>query len=233
MITMTSPIFSNLERTNEYLTCGIVNIPLTKPAKIFFVADRANEQDIRNIENVFNSFQIPYMKTHSVGSNNIPLVHYKSLQELDSKTIKTIWRNHKHIRPKIETNWRYLFWEIDTKDVETFEYVLATYTDNELPVYAHQTTRGWHFISVKPIEFEKWQSLVSRLRQTNISYPPLTLRIKPNKYLGEVHHFMKGMVISKSYHYDTNNLRELIQTQQFNKLAQDYYTVWYRFGDVA
>lgn len=231
---MPSPLFSDkLERTNEYLTCGIVNIPLTKPAKIFFVNPSEEQLKVRDIKMIFDNYQIPYMQTHSVGVKGIPLTHIKSLQELDSSTIKSIWRNHKHIRPKIESNYRYLFWEIDTKEEDTLQYVLETYVDAELPVYIHQTMRGYHFISIKPIEEERWKLLISQLRYTNPSYPPLTLRIKPNKYLGEVSEFMKGMVISKKYHYDTNHIRELIQTQQFNRLAQDYYTVWYRFGDVA
>jgi len=76
---------------------------------------------------------------------------FTSTNELESKQIKMIFRNFRTLYPKVLTQWRYLFWEIDTIDRVTELKVLNVYFNLGLPVYYHRSMNGFHFLSVKPI----------------------------------------------------------------------------------
>lgn len=214
-----------LTRTEHNLTCGIVNIPLTKPAQIYFNYNwKDNIKIAEDIIQVFNAFNIPHSKIDK------PFAHktmFTSNEEIESKIIKMIWRNYKSLRPKLISKWRYLMWEIDTLDKNTLDTVIQIYSRLNLPVYVNRSMRGYHFMSVKPILESVWSSAIESLRPTNLDYPPITIRVNPNKYIGEESVFFEGFIISSAYHADTNELRRLINEHDYTKLGEKYYLVWY------
>ena len=212
-------------RTNDVLTCGITNIPLTYPAKLFFILD--NKKDILDMAyTVLESMNIIFERSDINATDKVLI---KSVGEVHPKFIKQIFRNYRQLRPKLDSNYRYIFWEIDTKDQYTMDYVLGLYRFLKLPLYVHESMMGYHFLSVKPVLKEKYAWAVKQLRQTNEKYPPITLRIKPNKYVGEENIFFNGWIIAETYHDDTNRLKTLIEKQDFIKLGEKYQIVWYSF----
>ena len=211
---------SELQRTKEELTCGITNIPLTKPAKVWF-----NERDnISLIYEMFESLKIEFIRTDNPHSG---FTYFISKEELPSSTIKLIWRKFKSLHPKFVSKWRYMHWEIDEHSEELLTEVMAIYSRLGLPVYVHKTMRGYHFICVKPIEESLWQYSVNTLRKTNISYPPITLRINPNKYVGEEEIFNQGFTVMYKHHSDTKQIRDLIINKNYQKIGEMYQLVWY------
>lgn len=209
-----------LTRTKEQLTCGITNIPLTKPSIVWF----RERDNISLVYEMFESLKIPFIRSDN---NYLGDSYFASKEELDSKTIKLIWRNFKSLHPKFTSNWRYLFWEIDEHSEELMTEVISLYNYLKLPVYIHKTMRGYHFICVKPIEESVWQLAVNRLRKTNISYPPITLRINPNKYIGEDKIFNEGFVIADKPHSDTKQIRDWIINKNYERIGQQYQLVYY------
>lgn len=211
---------ADLVRTEEKITAGISNIPLTKSAKIFFNSD---SDTAFKIINILDSYGISYEMLKTPNDK----IHIISLYEIDAKTIKSIYRNWRLLRPKLYSSWRYLFWEIDTQDNDMMERVLDVYQFYNLPVYVHKTMRGYHFLSVKPIPLDIFAQAIKQLRDTNPAYPPITLRIKHNKYIGEDKVFNEGFIVSEKFHSDTKALRDMIVSQNFDKIAQYYMIVWY------
>lgn len=216
------------QRTNEVMTAGITNIPLTKPAYIYFTTDIPKYECalIENIYNVFDSMNIPFTRTDNHYTNR---TFFISQNEIDSKHIKMIWRNFKTLRPKVKGNWRYLFWEIDDSEETALDKVIAIYRILKLPMYVHRSMRGYHFLSVKPITKELWNWAITQLRDSNETYPPITLRVKPNKYINEDKIFNEGFIIAENYHSDTKQLRDWIVNQNLVKLGEQYQLVNYPF----
>jgi len=213
-------------RTKESITCGITNIPLTKPSRVYFVVD---ELDVNKVYDMFESLDIHFYREDN---NFNRKVYFNSLIELDSKTIKLIWRNYKSLHPKFTSNWRYLFWEIDNTAEQTLTEVLDVYRILKLPVYAHRSMRGWHFLSIKPIEESVWKYATTLIRKTNEKYPPITLRINPNKYENESIIFAEGFCIEPSKHSDTRQLRDLILAKKFTTLGEKYQLVYYHIDKI-
>lgn len=218
----------SLERTAEKFTAGIVNIPLTKPAFIYF---NKQKEDVKTTTDVLDSLNLNYNIEYKTNHDGKGVFHIRTTEQVESNVIKNLWRNFKSIRPHIDTQYRYLFWEIDTRDMDVFAEVIAVYRKLQLPIVFHPSMRGFHFMSVKPLDKQVWKDAIKELRFTNLEYPPLTLRIKPNKYLGEVTEFNQARVISTSYHADSTELAKWIHTQQIAKISHKYYVVWYRFPD--
>lgn len=219
--------FSLFERTKDILTCGITNIPLTKPAKVYFFADYEpydNEKQVQ-IYNMFESMKIPFRREDNYYSDK---VLFTTLQEIEPKQIKMIFRNFRTLRPKLDTKWRYLFWEIDTVYSNILHKVLDLYYDLGLPVYYHRSMKGYHFLSVKPITTDMFENAIQLLRPTNEKYPPITLRINPNKYVDEEKIFYDGGIQYHTKHSDTIALKRMIEKKDWIKIGQQYQIVWYK-----
>lgn len=217
--------FNKLVKTDEVLTAGITCIPLTKPAKVFFDVP---QDKLDEVVSIFKSMQILYEMQSSVNSVGITIFHLQSIQEIDYTLVKQIWNNFKHLHPKFNSQWRYLLWEIDEKNnVDYGSKVLKMYNMLDLPVYYHESARGWHFLSVKPIKLTEWQQAIKMLRYTNPNWPAVTIRVKCNKYVGELEYFMKGYIQTQKHHSDTDELKRLVETQNMDKLSQKYQLVWY------
>lgn len=210
------------ERTDAKWTCGIVNVPLTKPAKIYFEPDNTYEL-LNMIYEVFEKRNISFTRNDNVYNNT---TFFISDKELSSNTIKDIFEVDRKYKPKIKSNWKYLFWELDTRDIQDYDFVLSVYEKLKLPVYVHKSMRGYHFISIKPIPDKIWECAIKELRHTNTSFPPITLRINPNKYVDEEHVFYDGSYIGN--HSDTEQLMRLMKKKDFDTLSKKYIIVWYR-----
>jgi hypothetical protein len=213
-------------RTKENLTCGIVNVPLTYPSRIFFVHNIEDKDIIEQTYAMLEYYNIAFERSDIIMTNKC---HIKSIGQVDPKILKTIWRNFKLLRPKFDSDHRYPFWEIDTKDFEVVEQVLSHYQFLRLPVYVHESMMGYHFVCIKPILKEKYSWFIRQVRHTNLKYPPITLRIKPNKYVMEENTFFKGNIIYDTNHSDTERLKHWIETQNFIKIGENYMLVWYQF----
>lgn len=209
------------------MTAGIVNIPLTYPAILFF---NTKFDKIKDVVNVFESYKIPFTQTHTTNLKGEIVFHCRSINKIDSKTIKSIWRNWKTLRPKFETDYRYPLWEIDTKEDYILQTVIRVYKLLDLPVIVQQSMKGYHFICIKPVTNEVWKEFVRQVRHTNPDWPPITIRIKPNKYIGEMIEYNKMFVISSSYHKDTQELSKWLKCQDIERIIRDYYVVWYKFS---
>lgn len=228
----------SLERTNDVMTAGITNIPLTKPAFVYFICDMQDENKINQVYDIFALTKTPF---HREDNTYVQKVYLTSDYEVSVPMVKAIWRNFKSLKPKIKSDWRYLFWEIDNQNDSSLEEIVTLYKYLKLPVYIHKTMRGYHFLSVKPIPERLWNYAISKIRKTNPDYPPVTLRIQANKYMGEMNMFKDGYIIdvlspfSKTgqmqKHYDTYKLREWIEGFNLQQLQQQYIIVFYPFPD--
>lgn len=226
---MTAPVFSNhdeplLIRTSENMTCGITNIPLTKPAKINFLHDIENEERIIDTYKLYESLGIEFTRTDTALGTK---VLFQAKNESNYKTVKLVWKNFKTLHPKFESQYRYMFWEIDYTSKELLNEVMSIFVTNGIPVYVHRTMRGYHFLSVVPINVNQFNSFAKMLRPTNSKYPPITLRINPNKYRGEAEVFRDHFFYFPKEHYDTRKLHEMIQAHDYIKLGEQYQLVWY------
>lgn len=209
-----------LSEVVKTFTAGIVNIPLTKPAKLFFIEKDKETQDM--ILKVLSSCNLAHKAEWRKD-----VLHVITDNELQANELKMIWRNWKTLKPKFQSNYRYFFYEIDTKDQSVLEAVTKVYCEASLPVYIHETLHGFHFISVKPITKEQFKLAVSVVRHFNPKYPPITLRLIPNKHIDEPKIFSNGWIVSEKYHYDTRRFEHLIRTQNIDQLRQDYIVVNY------
>lgn len=214
-----------LIKTNEILTCGIVNIPLTYPAYLYF---SVKSDKLLEVIRLFDSFKIKYSQMKSLNNKDELIFHLRSMNQVEPKTLKNIWRNFKLLRPKFDSEYRYPFWEIDTKDESIRDNIIGAYTSRDLPVFVQESQNGYHFISLKPILKCTWEIFVNELRFTNPNWPPVTIRIKPNKYVGEINIYRNNWIISRVFHRDTADFKKLVDTQQLEKLQHNYIIVWYR-----
>lgn len=137
-------------------------------------------------------------------------------------------------KPKVMKGFRYLFWEIDNQDLQLLQEVLLVYRHYGLSVYYHKSMRGYHFFSLKPMEIGLWSKAVTDLRPTNEMYPPITLRIKPNKYVNELKAFRDGFIhayYANIYLEKLAQLRLWIERQNIGLINKYYYVVSYHMDN--
>ena len=214
-------------QTNVTLTAGICNIPLTLPAIPYFISD--NNFNTIDIENMLIAFKIDYVKSKTA-SNRISII---GTHTIESKIIKQIFHNFRRLKPRLISEYRYLFWEIDNQDDKMLHEVLDVYRVLDLPVYVHKSYRGYHFLSVKPIEKQIWNYAIHILRNTNTSFPPVTLRVLANKYPNELFYYKQGFCVypDNKIHKDTQYLHKWIEHQDIMALEQYYMIVFYRLPE--
>lgn len=208
---------------NITLTAGICNIPLTLPAIPYFISD--NDKRTYEIQMMLASFHIPF-KTQFTANNK---THIMGTIKIPSQTIKQIFQNFRTLKPRLISEYRYLFWEIDNQDQQTLDEVLGVYGAWNLPVYIHKSYRGYHFLSVKPIPKSEWNIAIQQLRHTNPRYPPVTLRVLANKYPLELYYYQQGFCYypNDKPHRDTEYLRKYIEQQDIVSLERYYMIVFY------
>ena len=210
------------------ITAGLINIPLTKPAKVFFISDVVNDEEnegyILQIHYMLKSMHIEYNIDKRYPTNRTFIT---SNEEIPSSKIKNIFRNFRNLHPHVDSKWRYLNWEIDEQSDITLNYVMDVYRTLELPIYVHKSFRGYHFISLKPIDKDDWHTAIIALRDTNHRYPPQTLRIMANKYPNEIEYFKQGFVCADARHSDTYEFKRLLEAQDIQSIQQKYWIVYY------
>jgi hypothetical protein len=211
------------KKDNVTLTAGICNIPLTIPAIPYFISDSDNTTS--EIEKVLRSFNIGYVKNKTAsGRINIMGTH-----KIEAKIIKQIFRNFRTLKPRLISEWRYLFWEVDNQDQQYIDTVMNIYMYLKLPVYVHKSYRGFHFLSVKPIEKTTWDWAIQQLRKTNPRFPPVTLRVLANKHPNELDCYIQGFCYhpDNKTHRDTEYLKKFIEQQDIQSLEHYYMIVFY------
>lgn len=104
--------------------------------------------------------------------------------------------------------------------------------DIDVPCWAHATGNGIHLLSLVPILKEKWKEVHTRYKHVNPTCPMTTLRMMPNKYVGEeiVWFASSYTVVPRS-----DNTVEVMQLTQMETLgiitdiAQSHQLVKYKF----
>lgn len=138
-----------------------------------------------------------------------------------------------------DSSSRYLFFEYDVHDGDftlnnlAVVHILEVYKRANLGVWVHRTARGWHFISVTPIPKKDYYLLMKQLKHLNPACPHVTLRIIPNKWIGEKEIFKQGFIISPVHSKELMNLREWAIRGQLERMKQFYKIVTYRQAGVA
>lgn len=210
-------------QAGDTMTAGIVNIPLTMPAKLFFVSKDMEKRD--KVIVLMNANSLTFTETWTKKGT---VSHIMSNNEVSAGMLKMIWRNFKSYHPRIHSKYRYFFYEVDTHDMSVINHVVSLYCDMKLPVLVHKTLHGYHFISVKPILRDDMIRAVDKVSHLNPKYPPITLRIMANKSPTELEYWKDSFIVSDKYHYDTRNLHQLIMNQKIEDIAQKYIVVWYK-----
>ena len=204
------------------LTAGICNIPLTLPAVPYFITDNDTSLDI---EIMLQSFKIGYTKNKTASDRLSIMGNHK----IESSIIKQIFRNFRTLKPRLISEYRYLFWEVDEQNTELLDTVIDLYRFLKLPFYCHKTKRGYHFLSVKPIEKTVWDFAIQQLRNTNLRFPPVTLRVLANKHPNEIDYYLQGFCYypNDNIHKDTEYLKKFIEHQDIQSLENYYMIVFY------
>lgn len=71
---------------------------------------------------------------------------------------------------------RYTFFEIDTPDLRTHEFVLKIYQNFGINVCSIRCGQGYHYFG-DVVNIQTWREWYEVLKPLNEKYPPLTLRI--------------------------------------------------------
>lgn len=226
---MASPSFFDMQkelvRTNEEFTSGIVNVPQNTPAQLYFIC--YNDDHIRRARLNFAKENVAY---DELPKRKRTIIISRSVLEngLIQKIIADNFDMRKEKLLKRKTDFSYLFFELDSLASEQFNIVLNTYKKYQLPVYYHRSMRGWHFLSVKPIKKELWQNALEEIKYLNLACPHITLRIRPNKWVGEMQVFRVGNIWMPALHSDTERLKNWMELQDFYHLRKQYLVVNYR-----
>lgn len=141
--------------------------------------------------------------------------------------------------PKTDVSKRFLFFELDDDDafkmynphtpfVDAFNHVKDTYVNANLPVWIHKTMRGFHFFSLEPLEKDRYYLLMKQIKHLNPKCPMVTIRIKPNKWIGERKIWSQGSIIAKDFNKPLADLREWMQREYYDKIKANYRVVTYR-----
>lgn len=219
----------SFQRTADIWTTGIVNIPLNVPAVLIFSPETQQEAD--NITNLLKSFNISFSQTKTRKKLIIKTVNEVSVQgiKLIAHEMHIQSKNNSKTFPKMkrQTKMRYLYFELDTLEEDAINQVLEIYKFANLPVYYHRTMRGMHFLSIKPINENLWLFWLSKIKHLNPACPHVTLRIKPNKWVGEKDIWLQGWEYNPMNHGDTHKLKKIIENQDIPLLESKYFVVHY------
>lgn len=200
-----------LERTGEDFTTGIVNVPLNTPAFIFLIV--RDMKEIKDAQRVFEDKSI----TYTIEQRRHKAI-LKSSELVDRKIIDSIKLNER-FEPKAQNYYRYVFFELDTLMEDIVDCVIQVFKDYRLPLYYHRTMRGWHFFCVKPVNEELYHEIMNRLKPFNMDCPHVTMRIRPNKWIGEPEIFRIHNVEMSALHSDTLKFADMITDQTYWKFA--------------
>jgi len=176
----------SLQRTNERFTSGIVNVPQNTPAYLLFLCKSSDAYlEAKQI--------LDYHKVAFNEDRKHSRVLLQSKVDIDNQRVRLIMSQTRFSEIKRITSYRYVWFELDTKAQDELVYVLSVFAKYELPVYYHETMRGYHFFCVKPVLEDMYHCIMSELKPLNTACPMITLRIRPNKWVGEKEYFEKAV----------------------------------------
>lgn len=169
----------------------------------------------------------------TLGIVNLPI-----LRDSNNKPVMDVDKAGK-IVPKTDGSYRYLFFELDNDDffkqynpnmtfLEAFEKVKDVYVKHGIPVFIHQTMRGFHFLSVQPLTKLLYYELMKPIKSLNPKCPHVTLRIKPNKWVGERKVWNESSIIGTTFNKELADLRENMKREYYDKIKMNYRVVTYR-----
>lgn len=172
-------------------------------------------------------------ESFTIGIVNLPIVLFNDRPKKYKVFKKDT--NRYHDKYAVIPDLRYPFFEYDTRgeyDREAIETILHSYRRLKLPVYSHRTMRGWHFISLVALHKDYYSEWIKPLMKFNPKCPMVTLRIKPNKWVGEKEIWNDGMIIcndaSEVAIKQLEQFKTWIERQHIGLLGLKYYIVRYK-----
>jgi len=127
-------------------------------------------------------------------------------------------------------DYRYTFFELDTKDLDKLREVLNVYEENGLNCYVHSLIRGYHFYNLNAIPKQDYYKIIRKIKHLNPACPLMTLRITSNKWKSEPRYWKDGAIRGI---YSTYNplyyFREWIEKQRIPLIERDYEVVTYPY----
>lgn len=160
----------------------------------------------------------------TTGIVNLPIVLK------DGMPVKHYESHKKRWKYDVVPDMRYPLFELDTE--KHFDKIMDAYSELRLPVYAHRTMRGYHFISLVALHKDCYANWIQPLMHYNPKCPMVTLRIRPNKWVNEDKVFFNGRIISNGAGdmaiSQLEEFKTLMERQTFSVLEQKYYIVNYR-----
>lgn len=233
---MSSPPLFSLQRTNEDFTTGIVNTPVDTPAIVYFIV--RSKEDRFKAQEALTFYKAPHHV--EVKKKGDIVITDGPISRDYINNLKAKFANEPSLQIKTKVVDRYLFFELDSKDPQMLETVLNVYRANKIPVYYHETMRGYHFLSVKPIPEATYHFLLASLKPLNMACPHVTLRIKPNKWVGEREIFKRGNTWESPeledipHNQRVRQLARWIELQHIGLIKKYYFVVHYRqTGELA
>lgn len=221
---------SLLQRTNSIFTKGIVNVPLTTPAEMIFLCDSIERQNL--VTYILGKMNIEYnMKPHPLRKGEVKIRTTREIQITEQKALfHFLAELKKERRIKRVTAWRYPMFETDDKTKEHFDIMLEHYKVWNIPVYYHESMRGWHWLSVKPMHQSSYETFINEIKYINPDCPLTTIRIKPNKWIDEDKIWHNSAWWMNDKHSDTYRLAAAMRIEDYDYLSKHYSIENYRIG---
>ena len=170
-----------------------------------------------------------YMQ-RTVDQFTIGLVNLPILLDLNNKPVKVLDIKKQKMKYATIPNMRYPYFELDSS--RGMNPVLQSYKERNIPVYVHRTMRGYHFLSTVAMQTDDYLAWIKPLMHFNPKCPMVTLRIKPNKWIGESKVFQEYNIYENNAPSDQlttlHELQQMISKQYIGLLQNKYYVVRYR-----
>lgn len=122
---------------------------------------------------------------------------------------------------------RYTFFELDSKSVKDLRIVFNAYMDYLNSVYIHETMKGFHFFNLKPVDKASYGLMMRQIKHLNTECPMTTLRILPNKWIGESRLWGNGQVIGKDKTLE--EFKSWLEGGSYHMIQNNYQVVRYKF----
>jgi len=142
---------------------------------------------------------------------------------------------YKRLTSAMAKDKRYLLFEVDTQNDDIFKAIIAVYKSLKLNVYYHKTMRGFHFLSITPIERKVWaENLKAMMKAYNQGWVGMALRARPNKWINETDDWVEAGIIMHNGQKEDKELsflRFCIEKQRIRAIAKKYKLVRYRMKE--
>lgn len=158
------------------------------------------------------------------------LVNLPILFDLNNKPVKVLDIEKNRLKYKTIPDMRYPYFELDSG--RGMAIVLRSYSDLHFPVFVHRTMRGYHFLSPIAMSTDDYLKWLKPLIHFNPKCPMVTLRIKPNKWIGETELWQEWQIFDNNATQEridkTIELKNMVVNQHIGLLQNKYYMVRYR-----